>query len=148
MKLKQSQKTYTPSKKNLEQKWFLIDVKEKTLGQTATKIADLLRGKGKPWFTPQQDCGDYIVAINARHIKLAKNKMDTKLYQWHTRYPGGFRQRTAREMLEKKPDKILLEAVWGMLPRNKLRNHLIKKLRIFPEEKHDHGAQKLQPLEI
>ncbi|MEK7171844.1 MAG: 50S ribosomal protein L13 [Patescibacteria group bacterium] len=148
MNLKQSQKTTVPAEKHLDKKWFLVDVKGKTLGPTAVKIANLLRGKEKTFFTPEQDCGDYVVAINAKHIRLSKNKMDTKLYQWHTRYPSGFRQRTAKEMMEKKPDKILFAAVWGMLPRTKSRKHIIKKLRIFPEETHDHGAQKLQPLEI
>ena len=148
MKLKQSQKTTVPAEKQLEKKWFLVDVKGKTLGPTAVKIANLLRGKGKTFFTPEQDCGDYVVAINAKHIRLSKNKMDTKLYQWHTRYPAGFRQRTAKEMMAKKPDKILFDAVWGMLPRTRSRKHIIKKLRVFPEETHDHGAQKLQPLEI
>lgn len=149
MKLKAFQKTYIPSEKSLlEKKWFLADVKGKPLGQTATKIANLLRGKQKPFFTPQHDCGDYVVAINARHIRLTKNKMETKLYQWHTRYPKGFRQRTAKEIMEKKPEKILYDAVWGMLPRNKLRDHIIKKLHVFPDETHIHAAQKLQPIEL
>lgn len=141
-------KTYVPDEKSLGKKWFLVDVKGKTLGATATKIADLLRGKQKPFFTPQLDCGDYVVAINARHIRLSKNKAETKLYQWHTRYPKGFRQRTAKEVLKKKPEKVLFDAVWGMMPRNKLRNHIIKKLRVFPDETHDHAAQKLQPIEL
>lgn len=141
-------KTHTPTEKSLEKRWLLVDVKGKTLGKTAVKIADLLRGKQKPFFTPQLDCGDYVVAINARHIRLAKNKVETKLYQWHTRYPKGFRQRTAKEMLEKKPEKVLFNAVWGMMPRNKLRNNIIKKLRVYPDETHEHTAQKLQSIEL
>lgn len=140
--------TSVPNEKSLEKHWLLVDVKGKTLGKTAVKIADLLRGKQKPFFTPQLDCGDYVVAINARHIRLAKNKAETKLYQWHTRYPKGFRQRTAKEMLEKKPEKVLFDAVWGMMPRNKLRNDIIKKLRVYPDETHEHTAQKLQSIEL
>lgn len=141
MKLKSSQKTYVPSEKDLSKKWYLVDVKGQTLGLVTTKIANLLRGKKKPFFTPQQDCGDFVIVINAKHVRLSANKIDTKLYHWHTRYPKGFRTRTAREIMAKKPEKIIFDAVWGMLPRNKLRAHIIKKLRIFPEEKHTHEAQ-------
>lgn len=144
MKLKSTQTTYVPSDKDLEKKYFLVDVKGLTLGQTAVKIADLLRGKGKPHFNPQHDCGDYVVAINAKHIRLAGNKIDTKLYHWHTRYPGGFRTRTAREILETKPEKVLYDAVWGMLPRTRIRKHLIRKFRVFPETEHTHKAQNPQ----
>lgn len=148
MQLKTSQKTYVPSDKDLEKKWYLVDVKGKTLGPTATKIADLLRGKGKPFFTPARDCGDFVIAINSRHIRLAGNKMETKQYQWHTRYPAGFRERTAREIMEKKPEKILYDAVWGMLPRNRLRSAVMKKLKICPETEHDHTAQKPETLSL
>lgn len=148
MQLKTNQKTHVPSEEQLKKKWLMVDVKNKLLGLTATKIANLLRGKGKPFFTPQQDCGDYVIAINAKHIKLTGNKMDTKLYQWHTRYPAGFRERTAREIMKKKPEKILYDAVWGMLPRTKSRKHIIKKLRIFPEEAHSHTSQNPQSIEI
>lgn len=148
MKLKPIQKSYVPTSKELGGKWFLVDVKGKTLGRIATRIAETLRGKGKPFFTPQTDCGDFVVAINAQSIRLAGNKMEKKLYQWHTQYPAGLRTRTAREIMEKKPEKILYDAVWGMLPRNKLRKHLMKKLRIFPGEAHTHKAQSLQSLEL
>lgn len=148
MKLKAHQKTYVPLEKDLKKKWFLVDVKNKTLGRTATKIANLLRGKNKPFFTPQHDCGDYVVVINTKEIRLSKNKLDTKLYHWHTKYPGGLRTRTARELLEKKPEKVFFDAVWGMLPRNKSRKHIIKKLKVFPGTEHDHTAQSPQFIEI
>ena len=148
MKLKLSQKSHVPTEKETVKQWFLIDVKGKTLGIVATKIADLLRGKGKPFFTPQQDCGDFIVVVNAKEIRLAKNKMDTKLYHWHTRYPAGFRTRTARELINTKPEKVLYDAVWGMLPRNRLRHHMMKKLKISPGENHEHKAQNPQPFEV
>lgn len=148
MNLKASQKTHVPTETELKQKWFLLNVKGKTLGRIAAKIADVLRGKGKPFFTPQTDCGDFVVVINAKAIRLAGNKMEKKLYQWHTRYPAGLRTRTAREMIEKKPEEILYDAVWGMLPRNKLRKHMMKKLRIFPGEEHAHTSQSPQILEL
>ena len=141
MKLKKVQKTYVPTEKDLKQKWFLIDAKAKTLGPLATKIADLLRGKGKPHFTPQLDCGDYVVVIHAKEVRLARNKLDTKQYYWHTQYPGGIRSRSARELLAKKPEKILYEAVWGMLPRNRLRKKLMRKLHLYPGAEHHHKAQ-------
>lgn len=148
MKLPHNQKTYVPAEKELQKKWFLVDVRGKILGEAAVKITNLLRGKDKPFFTPQLDCGDYVVAINAQEIKLTKNKLDTKLYRWHTRYPGGLRTRTARELLARKPEKVLYDAVWGMLPRNKLRKHIIKKLKIFPGDKHSNSAQTPQLIEI
>lgn len=149
MKLKQNQKTTVPEEATMKkQQWFLIDVKGKTLGQVATKIADILRGKNKPIFTPQMDCGDYVVVINAAEIRLAGSKMDTKMYQWHTQYPGGFRERTARQVMTKKPEKIIYDAVWGMLPRTKTRKHLMKKLNIFAATEHNHKAQNPKVLEI
>lgn len=141
MNLKPHQKSSVPAEKDLTKKWYLVDVKGKTLGRISTKIADLLRGKGKPIFTPKADCGDYVVVIHAADVKLAGNKMDTKLYQWHTRYPGGFRERTAREIMKTKPEKIVMDAVWGMLPRNRLRRQIIKKLRVFPGAEHGHASQ-------
>ena len=148
MKIKDSQKTYVPTNADLQRKWFIVDVKGKTLGQISTKIANILRGKDKVHFTTQLDCGDYVVAINAKEVRLAGNKMDTKLYHWHTRYPGGLRTRTARELLNRKPEKVLFDSVFGMLPRNKLRSKIIKKFRALPGETHEHTAQKLQPIEL
>ena len=147
MKLKSTQKSYVPTEKNLEKKWFLVDVKGKTLGLITTKIANILRGKGKTFFTPERDCGDYVVVVNAKEVRLAGNKLDTKKYYWHTRYPGGFRERTARELMAKKPEKIIYDAVWGMLPRNRLRKNLIKKLKIFAGE-HLMKAQKPELLDL
>lgn len=147
-KLLSSQKTHVPTEQELRKKWFLVDAKGKTLGRTATKIADLLRGKKKPFFSPQHDCGDYVVVTNAREIHLAEDKMNTKEYHWHTGYGKGLRTRTARELLEKKPEKILYDAVLGMLPRNKLRKHIIKKLKIFPAADHTHTAQSPEPLNL
>lgn len=137
-----------PSEKDLGKKWFLVDVKGKTLGIAATKIANMLRGKGKPHFTPQTDCGDYVVVINAKDVRFAGTKLDKKVYEWHTRYGAGFRQRTAREMLTRKPEKVIYDAVWGMLPRTKSRKHIMKKLRVFPGTEHKHSAQSLKTIEL
>lgn len=147
MKLKPLQKTSVPSDKDLAKAWRLVDAKGKTLGPLAVKIADLLRGKGKPHFTPQMDCGDHVVVVNAKEVRLAGNKMDTKQYYWHTQYPGGLRSRSARDLLAKKPEKILYEAVWGMLPRNRLRKKIIKKLHLFAGPEHNNQAQSPIPLE-
>lgn len=148
MKTPKAQRTYVPTEKDLEQKWYLVDVKGLTLGPVATKIANVLRGKGKSHFTPQLDCGDHVVILNAKEIRLAGDKLDTKLYYWHTQYPGGIRSRSARDIMKKKPEKILYDAVWGMLPRNKLRKKLMKKLHLFPGETHEHKAQSPQPLTL
>lgn len=148
MQLKASQKSYVPTEKDHNKKWYLIDVKGKNLGRTATKITNILRGKDKVWFDPKSDCGDYVVVINAAQIKLEGKKMDEKTYHWHTRYGGGFKTRTARQLMETKPDKILYDAVWGMMPRNKLRADMIKKLRIFPAEAHGHTAQSPTPINL
>lgn len=148
MNLTANQKTSIPEEKHLKKKYLLIDVKGKPLGDVAVKIANLLRGKDKPFFTPQHDCGDFVVVINAKYIKLAGKKLDSKLYFWHTQYPGGIHSRTARQLLDEKPDKVLCDAVWGMLPRNKTRKKLMRKLRIFPEETHTHLSQNPQLIEL
>lgn len=148
MTLKQHQKTTIPVIDITKKEWFIVDVKGKTLGRIATKIANIIRGKLKPIFTPQHDCGDYVVIINARHIRLAGTKVEKKMYQWHSGYPGGFKERTAKDMLIEKPEEVIYNAVWGMLPRNKLRRHMMKKLRVFPETTHTHIAQQLTPLEL
>lgn len=148
MKLTRTQKTHVPDEKQTKQTWYLVDVKGKTLGPAAVKIANLLRGKNKPWFTPQQDCGDFVVVVNAKHVRLAGGKLESKTYHWHTGYPAGLRTRTAREVLAKKPEKVLYDAVWGMLPRTKTRNNLMKKLKIFPQDSHSHSAQSPKPIQI
>lgn len=149
MRLTKTQKTTIPVELSTEKrKWYLVDVKGKTLGIISTQIADLIRGKNKPDFTPQLDCGDYIVVINAKEIRLARNKAETKMYYWHTQYPGGLRERTANQLLATKPEKVLYDSVWGMLPRNKLRRSIIKKLRIFPGTEHDHISQNPKQLDL
>lgn len=147
--LRKNQQTTVPTEAELmKRKWFLVDAKGKTLGQLATSLTDVLRGKNKPTFTPQLDCGDFVVVINAKDVRLAGTKKETKMYFWHTQYPGGIRSRTAQQILDTKPENILYDAVWGMLPRNKLRRAIIKKLRIFPGAEFSHTSQNPEPLEL
>lgn len=147
MKLLPHQKT-SVSTEAKTRNWFLVDVKGKTLGRIATALSNLLRGKEKAFWSPQEDFGDHLVIINAREIRLAKNKTETKLYHWHTGYGSGLKTRTASQLLQKKPEKILYDAVWGMLPRNKLRRHMMKKLHIFPGMEHQHASQSPKSIEL
>ena len=135
MKPKQS-KTYVTKLKDIERKWHLVDLKDKILGRKATKIAALLRGKNKPYFTPSLDCGDHVVVINARKVRLTGKKEDQKVYRRYSGYPGGLREISYRRMLEKRPNEVIRHAVRGMLPKNKLRSKMIKRLYIFSGEKH------------
>jgi large subunit ribosomal protein L13 len=135
-------KTYWPKKEDIERKWYLIDAKGKVLGRIATKIAELLMGKGKTTYTPSVDIGDFVVVVNAKDIVLTGKKWKHKTYYWHTGYPGGFRSVTAEKLRAEKPEEILWHAVYGMLPKNKLRDHRINRLKIYTTNEHPHIAQK------
>ncbi len=135
-------------KGEVERKWYLVDAKDKTLGRLASKIAIILMGKHKPYYTPHVDCGDFVVVINADKIKLTGSKWDKKVYYWHTGYLGGIKSRTAKQMLEKKPEFLIYHAVKGMLPKNNLARRMLKKLKVYAGEMHPHTAQKPEPIEI
>ncbi len=141
-------KTYMAKKGEVERKWYLVDAKDKTLGRLASKIAVLLMGKHKPTYTPHVDCGDFVVVINADKIRLTGAKWEKKLYYWHSGYLGGLKSRTAKQMLERKPEYLLWHAVRGMLPKNNLARRMLKKLKIYAGETHPHAAQKPEPIEI
>lgn len=141
-------KTYTPKIGEIEKKWYIVDAKDKVLGQVATKIADKLRGKGKPIFAPHLDCGDFVVVINAEKVKLTGNKLEGKKYYTHSKYPGGLKEESAGKMLERHPEKVIELAVNGMLPKNKLRKAFMRKLKIFTGESHPHEAQQPIKLEV
>lgn len=143
-------KTFMPNERNAQQerKWYVVDMKDQVLGRAATHIASVLRGKNKPEFTPFIDCGDFVVVINADQLQLTGRKMDQKLYHRHTGYPGGLRTMTAREMLEKKPQDVVLLAVKRMLPKGAIGRQMIKKLKIYSGPEHPHQAQQPQTLEI
>ncbi|MDC0186518.1 50S ribosomal protein L13 [Gammaproteobacteria bacterium] len=141
-------KTFSAKNEEVVRGWFLVDANNKTLGRLSTEIASRLRGKHKPIFTPHVDTGDYIVVINASKIRVTGNKMKDKMYYKHTGYIGNLKSANLSTMLEKSPEKVLMKSVRGMLPKNKLGNVMIKKLRIFSGSEHTHDAQQPELLEI
>lgn len=134
-------KTYTPKKDDIEQKWWLINADGKILGRVATEAAALLRGKNNPKFAPHMDMGDFVVVINAGKIRLTGRKLEQKKYYSHSGYPGGIKEKTLRELLEKKPEDVIKKAVWGMIPKNKLGRAVYKKLKVYAGSEHPHEAQ-------
>jgi len=121
--------------------WYLVDAKDQVVGRLASNIASTLRGKGNPAFSPHTDTGDFIVVINARHVRLTGKKLQDKQYYRHTGYPGGIRQQSAEQLIKSSPEYILKKAVAGMLPKNALGRKLVKKLKIYPDASHPHTAQ-------
>jgi large subunit ribosomal protein L13 len=138
-------KTYSLKKEEVQRNWFVVDATDRVLGRVATKIADKIRGKDKPTFTPHTDGGDYVIVINAEKIKVTGSKFNNKMYYRHSLYPGGLKSQTFKELNEKNPERIIEEAVKGMLPKNKLGKSIIKKLKVFQGPNHDHESQ--QPTE-
>ena len=134
-------KTQSFKKENTQHNWVIVDASDKILGRLASKIADKLRGKDKPIFTPHVDCGDFVVVVNAEKIKVTGKKFEDKKYYTHSLYPGGLKTRTFKEMNATKPEKVIELAVKGMLPKNKLSNQIIKKLKIYAGSEHPHEAQ-------
>jgi large subunit ribosomal protein L13 len=135
-------KTYIPRKTEIEKKWHVVDAEGKVLGRLATQVARILTGKGKPVYTPFMDTGDHVIVINAEKIRLTGNKLQDKLYRRHSGYPGGLREISAGDLLAKKPEKLVQEAVHGMLPKTKLGRAMRKKLRVFRGPHHEHEAQR------
>ena len=138
-------KTYSLKKEEVQRNWFVVDATDRVLGRVATKIADKIRGKDKPTFTPHTDGGDYVIVINAEKIKVTGSKFNNKIYYRHSLYPGGLKSQTFKELNKKNPERIIEEAVKGMLPKNKLGKSMIKKLKVFQGPNHDHESQ--QPAE-
>jgi large subunit ribosomal protein L13 len=141
-------KTYVATPANRERNWVLVDASGKTLGRLATGIADCLRGKRKPEYTPHVDTGDFVVVVNAEKIAVTGDKREQKVYYRHSGYPGGLRTRTLDEMLERRPVEVLRLAVKGMLPRNRLGRQQLRKLRVYAGPEHPHEAQKPKPVEL
>ena len=139
-------KTWNAKADDVERRWYVVDAEGQTLGRLATRIADALRGKGKATYTPHVDSGDFVVVVNAEKIAVTGKKLDEKRYYRHSGYPGGLRSRTLREQLDRRPTEVLRKAVKGMLPRNKLANRQITKLKIYAGPEHPHEAQNPQPL--
>ena len=139
-------KTFMASPAAIERKWYVVDATDKTLGRLASEIASVLRGKNKPVFTPHVDTGDYVIVINAEKIKVTGKKLDQKIYYSHSDYVGGMKETTLREMMNKKPEKVIELAVKGMLPKGPLGRQMIKKLHVYAGAEHGHEAQKPEVL--
>lgn len=141
-------KTYMQRKEDVDRKWYVVDAEGKTLGRLATQVATILRGKHKPTYTPHVDGGDYVIVINANKVNLTGNKLNDKIYYNHSRYTGGLRERTAKEMIEKYPVEMIERAVKGMLPKGRLGRQMYKKLFVYAEGDHPHSAQKPEALNL
>ena len=141
-------RTYFPKQGDSEPRWFVIDAEGKVLGRLSTTIANIISGKSKPTYTPFLDTGDHVIVINAEKIVLTGKKEQEKLYRSHSLYPGGLKSRAARFVRAEKPEKMIEEAVWGMLPKNKLGRKMLKKLKVYRGSNHPHAAQKPEQFEI
>jgi len=142
------QKTRMFKKEEIEKKWYVVDAKGKTLGRLASRIAHVLMGKHKPEYTPHVDTGDYVIVVNADKVVLTGKKLDQKLYYRHSGYPGGLKIISARQMLQKHPERVIYLAVKRMLPKTALGRKMLKKLKVYASPDHPHSAQTPEPLEI
>ncbi len=143
-----SYKTISANKATVSKEWLLVDAEGETLGRFASKVANILRGKNKPNFTPHVDCGDNVIVINAEKVTLSGNKWQTKTYIRHTGYPGGQRSQTAIEMLEKNPARVVEKSIKGMLPKNRLGAELFRNLKVYVGSEHNHEAQKPRAINL
>ena len=134
-------KTTALRTQDIEQKWYLMDCSGKKLGRLSVQVANILRGKNKPEYTPNSDIGDFVVLVNAKKIEVTGNKVENKIYYRHTGYPGGIKKISFKDQLDKDPEKLIRDAVKGMLPKNRLNRQIIKKLKVYNDETHPHEAQ-------
>lgn len=141
-------KSFMASPSTIERKWYVVDAAGHTLGRLASEVAKVLRGKNKPIYTPHMDCGDYVIIVNADKVKVTGKKLDQKIYYNHSDYVGGMRETTLREMMAKKPEKVMELAVKGMLPKGPLGRSMIDKLHVYAGADHEQAAQKPEALEI
>lgn len=141
-------KTFSPKVSEVTRRWYVVDAEGQTLGRLASNIAGVLMGKHKPVYSPHLDMGDYVIVVNAAKIHVTGNKMDEKFYTRHSQYPGGFRKTILRDQLVKHADEVIVDAVWNMLPNNRLRRRVIKKLKVYVRGDHPHLAHKPEPLEF
>lgn len=140
--------TYMAKAETVERKWYVVDAKDMTLGRLASEVAKVLRGKHKPTYTPHVDTGDHVIIINAKDIKLTGKKLEQKTFKYHTGHPGGLKEVKYKDLIEKKPEKIIYQAVKGMLPKNRLGRQMLTKLRVYRDAEHNHEAQKPEVLEV
>ena len=138
--------SYMANPDKIERKWYVVDAEGQTLGRLSSEIAKVLRGKNKPVFTPHVDTGDYVIVVNAEKIKVTGKKMDQKIYYNHSDYVGGMKETTLKEMMDKKPERVIELAVKGMLPKGPLGRSMIKKLHVYAGPEHNHAAQKPEVL--
>lgn len=141
-------KTQVAKTNEVSRDWYLVDVNEKVLGRVATQIANVLRGKNKPIYTPSVDTGDFVIVVNAEKIVLTGNKLADKMYYSHSGFPGGLKSTNAAKLLEKKATELIRQAVKGMLPKNKLADHMLKKLKIYVGSTHPHSSQQPKVMNI
>jgi large subunit ribosomal protein L13 len=140
--------TRFPGGQEIARKWFLVDAQGQTLGRLATRVASILAGKESPQYTPFMDVGDHVIVINAEKIRVTGMKSEQKMYRHYTGFPGGLREEQFRKLFDRRPDRVVQEAILGMLPKNKLGRAMGKKLKVYAGDKHDHQAQKPQALEL
>jgi large subunit ribosomal protein L13 len=141
-------KTYSAKPGEVQRDWYLVDAEGQILGRLATRIADQLRGKHKPEYTPHVDTGDFVIVVNADRIQVTGKKLDEKMVRWHSGYPGGLKERTLREQLKRRPTEVIRKAVKGMLPKNRLAAAQLSKLKVYAGPDHPHTAQAPKPLEL
>jgi large subunit ribosomal protein L13 len=141
-------KTISAKEAEIQRDWYVIDAQGQTLGRLATRTAAVLRGKHKPLYTPHVDCGDYVIIINAEKVHVTGQKMSQKKYYRHSGYPGGLKEISLRDQLQKFPERVLESAVRGMLPKNRLGRRMFKKLKVYPGPNHPHQAQQPKPMEF
>jgi len=141
-------KTYIPSFKNIQQKWYVVDAQDLVLGRMACQIAKILLGKNKSMYTPFLDTGDFVIVINADKVRVTGKKLSNKIYRHHTGYPSGFREETLEHLMKRKPEEVIRKAVWGMIPHHKLGNRIISKLKVYTGDSHPHAAQNPIPLDL
>lgn len=141
-------KSYVAKPHEVVKNWYVVDATDKTLGRLASSVASILRGKHKPIFTPHVDTGDFVIIINTDKVKLTGKKLDQKMFRWHTGYPGGLKERSYREMMATKSDRVVYMAVKGMLPHNTLGSQMIQKLKVYKGAEHNHQAQSPEILDL
>ncbi len=139
-------KTYTLRESEIDRRWYVVDATDQTLGRLASRVARVLEGKHKPTYTPNLDSGDHVIVLNAAHISVSRNKLETKIYARHSGYPQGFKEETLGHLLARRPEEVVRRAVKGMLPRNRLGAQQLRKLKIYAGTDHPHQAQRPEPL--
>ncbi len=140
------EKTYVTKREDVDREWYVVDASGQTLGRLASRVARILRGKHKPVYSPSVDTGDYVIVVNAERIHVTGRKLDQKIYYRHSGYPGGLREITLRNLLQKHPTRVIEHAVRGMLPKNRLGRRMFKKLKVYAGPDHPHAAQQPKPL--